>query len=107
MANKLNLNIDQGADFSTTINVTNINGMPIDLTTYTAQSQMRRHYTSSNAVSFSVSISNSNIILSLNSYTSSLLSNGRYVYDVEIISSSNVVSRVVEGIITVSPNVTR
>jgi hypothetical protein len=32
---------------------------------------------------------------------------GRYVYDVEIISAANVISRLVEGIATVTPEVTR
>jgi len=32
---------------------------------------------------------------------------GRYVYDVETTSGSGVVSRIVEGIITVTPEVTR
>jgi hypothetical protein len=35
------------------------------------------------------------------------LSAGRYVYDLKITSPANVVSRVVEGIVTVLPSVTR
>jgi hypothetical protein len=35
------------------------------------------------------------------------LTPGRYVYDVIITSSANVVTRVVEGIVTVLPSVTR
>jgi len=32
---------------------------------------------------------------------------GRYVYDVEVVSGANVVSRIIEGIVTVTPEVTR
>jgi len=44
MATKLNLFIDQGTDFSTTIEVADDAGTPINLTTYTGRSQMRKHY---------------------------------------------------------------
>jgi hypothetical protein len=32
---------------------------------------------------------------------------GRYSYDVEVISPANMVTRIIEGIIDVSPNMTR
>jgi hypothetical protein len=32
---------------------------------------------------------------------------GRYVYDVELTDTSNSISRIVEGIVTVTPQVTR
>jgi len=54
MATKLNLFIDQGTDFSTTIEVADDEGTPIDLSTYTGRSQMRKHYTSTTYNSFTV-----------------------------------------------------
>lgn len=109
MATKANITIDQGTTFSTTISLTNDNGEPIDLSGYTGQSQMRKHYTSSNSVSFTVSLGsvNGTVSLSLTPAQTANLTPGRYVYDVEITSSSNVVSRIVEGIATITPEVTR
>jgi hypothetical protein len=46
------------------------------------------------------------ITLSLTNAQTANLVAGRYVYDVEI-SDGTTISRVVEGIITVTPNVTR
>jgi hypothetical protein len=43
----------------------------------------------------------------MNAVTSANVTPGRYVYDCELTSSSNVVSRLVEGIVTVTPQVTR
>lgn len=109
MALKANITIDQGTDFSTTIDVTDEDGNLIDLTGYTGTSQLRKHYTSSNATSFSVAVfpSTGEVTISMNSATSSTLTSGRYVYDVELRDAGNTVSRLVEGIVTVSPQVTR
>lgn len=109
MATKANIIIDQGTTFSTVINLADENGDPIDLTGYTGDSEMRKHYSSSNSQSFTLSLGGANgtVTLSLTSTQTANLVAGRYVYDVEITSSSNVVSRIVEGIVTVTPEVTR
>ena len=108
MAIKANIVIDQGTDFSTTINVTDDNGDAVDLSTYTGAAQLRKHYTSSNSTSFAVSTSSGGVVtLSMNAAVSGNLTPGRYVYDCEITDSSNTVSRLVEGIVTVTPQVTR
>lgn len=108
MATKLNLVIDQGADFTTSVNLNDTDGNPIDLSTYTSRAQLRKHYTSSNAVSFSTSSTSGGVLtLSLTASQTTDIIAGRYVYDVEVVDSSNVVSRIVEGVVTVTPNVTR
>lgn len=108
MATKLNLLVDQGADFATTINLNDNTGAAIDLSAFTGRAQMRKHYTSSNAVNIDVATSNTGVItLSLSSAVTANIVAGRYVYDVELVDSSNAVSRIVEGIVTVTPNVTR
>jgi hypothetical protein len=109
MATKANIIIDQGTTFSTDIYLTDDNGDPIDLTGYTGASKIRKHYTSSNSQSFSVSLNTTYgyVTLSLSASNTSNLTAGRYLYDVEVTSSSNVVSRIVEGIVTVTPQVTR
>ena len=110
MATKANLVIDQGTDYSTVVNVTDDDGYPINLTGYTGRGQIRKHYTSSNAVSFAVSVSNTEggqLTLALTATQTSKMVAGRYVYDVEVVSSANIVSRIVEGIVTLTPEVTR
>lgn len=109
MATKANITVDQGTTFSTTIYLTDDNGDPINLTGYTGRSQMRKHYTSSNSQSFSVALNNTvgSVGLSLTAAQTANLVAGRYVYDVEVVSSANVVSRIIEGIVTVTPEVTR
>lgn len=108
MAQKVNLVIDQGTSFSTSFTVNDDSGDPVDFTGYTANSQMRKHYTSSNSTSFTVTANSSGIVtLSLTANVTSNLTAGRYVYDVEVVSNTSVTSRIVEGIATVTPQVTR
>ena len=108
MAQKLNLIIDQGTTFATSFTVNDDAGNPIDLTNYTGYGQMRKHYTSTNAVSFTVTANSSGgVTLELNSNTTNSIEAGRYVYDVELVAPANTTSRVVEGIVTVTPQVTR
>lgn len=108
MAEKINLLIDQGADFITTINLNDENGNPVDLSNYDSRAQMRKHYTSVNYINFDTSTNaNGSLIMALNSSQTANIEAGRYVYDFEIIDTNNVVSRIIEGIVTVTPNVTR
>lgn len=108
MAQKLNLIIDQGSTFSTSFTVNDDAGSPIDFTGYSGSAQIRKHYTSTNAVSFTVSANSSGgVTLTLNSNSTANIEAGRYVYDVELIAPANTTSRVVEGIVTVTPQVTR
>lgn len=109
MAIKANIIVDQGTDFYTAINLTDDDDNVIDLTGYTANGQIRKTYTSSNSVTFGISLQQSNGIVEL-SLTKTQTANivaGRYVYDVFMTNSSNVASRIVEGIVTVTPRVTR
>lgn len=109
MATKANLFIDQGTTYSTTISIANMDDEAIDLSNYTGAAQIRKHYTSSNSVSFGVSIDGAtgDLTLSLTAAQTGAMLPGRYVYDVEITDSANVVSRIVEGIVTINPGVTR
>lgn len=109
MATKANLIIDQGASYSTTITITDDDGNIIDLTNYTGAAQMRKHYTSSNAINFTVTLGGveGTVALGLSANATANAVAGRYVYDVELTHSSGQVSRILEGIVTITPNVTR
>lgn len=110
MASKTHLVIDQGTTFSTTLNLTDDNGDSLNLYNYQANSQMRKWYTSSNSITFatSINVSEGTVTLSLTSTQTDAIVPGRYVYDVELTDlASGAVSRIVEGIITVTPQATR
>lgn len=110
MAIKANLVIDQGSDYLTTFDVTDDEGNILDLTNYSGTAQMRKHYTSSTYYSFTVSLDTVNgiVSLSMSANTTDDIPAGRYVYDCELLDSTNSKrSRLVEGIVTVTPQVTR
>lgn len=108
MATKLNLVIDQGATYSNAIIVKDSSNNAIDLSTYTVAGQIRKYYTSSNSTSFTATGNSTGYVnISLTSNATANLSSGRYVYDIEITSNTGVVTRVTEGIATITPQVTR
>ena len=73
--------------------------------------QMKRSYYTNSNVAFTVTIDNpldGEIILSLTSGQTTGLKAGRYVYDLELVEmSTSKVERVVEGIVTIYPEVTK
>ena len=110
MAIKANLIIDQGASYTTSVNVTDDNDNPVDLTGYTGAAQMRKHYSSITPYAFTVSINSAEgtVALSMNAATTNTIPYGRYVYDCELTeTSTGTKSRLIEGIVTISPQVTR
>ena len=102
--------IEQGATFNTTINVEDTAGAAINLYGYTANSMMRKSYYSSSATTITSTVTgtaNGEVTLTVSATNTANLTPGRYVYDVIITSPTSVVTRVVEGIVTVLPSVTR
>ena len=110
MANVTNLAIDQGSNTNVTILVTDASGSARNLAGYTSRSQLKRSYFSTTNTTFSVSISDPSsgeIVLSLTADQTANLKYGRYVYDVELVSNTGSVERIIEGIVTVYPEVTK
>ena len=102
--------VEQNAEFSTTINLSDNQGDTINLSGYSASSQMRKSYYTSLATSFNVSVSNTTtgeITVSMDSANTANLSPGRYLYDVVIADAQSKKTRVVEGIVNVLAGVTR
>ena len=113
MAARANLQIDRGATFSSDVTVSDTDGTAFDLTGYTAAAKMAKGYASTQTrVTITATINNDPttgvITLSLTAdQTKALDAPARYVYDVEITKTSDsTVTRVIEGLITVSPDVT-
>ena len=110
MASISNIFIDQGADFTTTVTVTDSNGDAVSLAGYSVAAQIRKTFLSSTSTAFTASISNASageITISLTDSQTTSLDAGRYVYDVLITASGGTKTRVVEGQVTVNPSVTR
>ena len=112
MAAIANLIVDQGANFSSDVTVKDANGNAFDLTGYTTQAKMAIGYASTrtrtNLTSVIATDAASGVVaLAMTATQTAALDAERYVYDVEITeTSTGTVTRVIEGLITVRPNVT-
>lgn len=110
MATISNLFVDAGATYSNIITVSASNGQALNLTGYTVASQIRKSYQSSVAYTFTTSIHDAatgKLRLQLTDAQSQAIPAGRWLYDVEITSSGGTKTRVVEGIVTVNPQITQ
>jgi hypothetical protein len=80
------------------------------LLNYTAAAQMRKSYYSTTANNFTVTVSNAangELTMAMSAANTANLTPGRYVYDLLITSPTSIKTRVVEGIVTLLPSVTR
>lgn len=108
MAKKQHLTLDQGASFEVSMELLDSNGELLSNSSYEARGQMRKHYESNSSVSFTTELIIGQITISLNSTATANLTPQRYVYDIELIdTSTDEVTRIVEGFITVRPEVTK
>lgn len=94
----------QGEDFSYVIHLLDQSGNPLDVAYVSnSSSQIRKSYISANSVEMNVSVTTGTLNLSLTAGQTAGMDPGRYIYDVKFVSSSNVVSKPVGGIITIAP----
>jgi hypothetical protein len=123
MAIKSNLTIDQGSDFSATVDVLASDGQLFDLTGYTARSQIRKNFVTSTITAnficthnddggkITLELPNADVVdgTTVTQVGTNSIEPGRYLYDVEIVSdaSTPVVTRVLEGTITVTGGITK
>lgn len=113
----LNLDCFQGANFDYSLTWTTTSGTvtsPVDLTNYTARMQVRDEYTASTAVLSLTSGSGitlggtaGTILLEASATATAALVSGQYVYDLELVSAAGYVTRLVEGLFIVDPEVTK
>ena len=115
MAETYELPIDQGGTLQVPFFLKDENGTALNLTGYSARMQMRTSY---NATVPSLSLSSTDgsitidaalgkLTLNATAATTASLAARRYVYDIEIVSPSGFVTRIVQGNAVVSPEVTR
>lgn len=113
-AGTLDFTIEQGATFNLLL-TWEINDLPVNLTNYTARLQARVDVEDTEVI-LSLTTSNGGITLggalgtiSLDQTATqtTLLPAGGYVYDLELIAGSGVVTRLVQGELIISAEVTR
>lgn len=108
--------IPQGASWSRVFTwKTGSPAAAVNLTGYTARMHFRTSYSAASATLELTTGNNrialggalGTITLTLTATETAALAAGRYVYDLELVSGGGLVTRLVEGIVTVSPEVTR
>lgn len=117
MAGTYNIEADQGSTLTRTITWKQSNGVPVDLSGFTARMHVRTAVDAA-SVTLEASTSNGRIVLggvagtvTINVESSAMeaIAAGSYVYDLELVSptATPVVTRLVEGTFTVDAEVTR
>jgi Na+/serine symporter len=103
----------QGSTFRRTLTYT-LDEVPVNLTGYSSRLQVREAYYSTDPVVSLVSGSGitmggsaGTIDILISASVTSQFPTGTHVYDLEIISPSNIVDRLIEGTFNVTPEVTR
>lgn len=112
MAAYVELYVDQGTTFNNVINLADdIQNANINISGYTVRSQLRRSYYSANAsANITCTITNASegeITMSMSAGTTANIKPGRYLFDLETTDAAGTTSRILEGIITIAPRVTR
>jgi len=115
MAATVNLTIEQGATWSQTLVwKTGDPAVAVNLGGYTARLQLRPVVTSRTVVlsltsssGIAITPATGTFTLSATAAQTAAIPAGRYVYDLEAVSGGGVVTRICEGTITVSAEVTR
>ena len=109
-AGTYNFIVEQGATFNRILTVKE-NNSAMNLTGYSVASKMRSTHDSSTVVgTFTCTISNASsgeITMSMTNSTTAAIEEGIYVYDLEITSGTGTVTRLLQGEVTVNPEVTR
>ena len=110
MAGFVELSIEQGANFNTVLDLKDAAGGILNLAGYEVAAQLRKSYYSSTATDFTMTITDASagqITMAMSPTVTANVTPGRYVYDVLITSGAGVKTRIIEGIVTVLPSVTR
>lgn len=105
--------IEQGADWYVNFQWTDPSGTPINLTGYTAALQIRTSplakttvLSLTNTSGIAITASTGTLAVHATAAQTGAITNGLYSYDMEI-TSGGIVTRLVQGSINVTPQVTR
>jgi hypothetical protein len=114
-AGKLDIVVEQGATFNRTLTWKDEAGTPFNLTGYTARMHMREHLasgtpfltltTENGGIVITPALGKLELIASVTATESIIAASG--VYDLEVVSSSGVVTRLLQGNLRIERNVSR
>ena len=110
MAIAQNIIIDQNSDYSQEFIAKTDAGVVIDLTGSSLDGMVRKSFASTAYTSFAtaiVSATAATFTLALTDVLTAALERGRHVYDVRVTDATSTITRIQEGVATVSPSVTR
>ena len=105
---------DQGATFTRTVTWLDSAGAPVSNVGYTARMQVRQRFVSTSTVlsltsSSGITLAGASGVITITASATVMadIAAGEYVYDLELVSGGNVVTRLLMGSFTVRAEVTR
>jgi hypothetical protein len=113
MAEYVELYIDQGSDFSTTVSLNDDStNLPQNVTGYVVTSSLRRSLlspnVSANLICTVFDAPNGEFMITLNAANTANLRPGSYLFDVKVYDTLSMTSsRLIEGVMFVTPSVTK
>lgn len=109
MSLQADLYADQGTDFYLNLTLTEDDGSSLDLANCVFAGALKHSEISQNvSANLIITVANSllgMVNISMNAATTANLDYGRYLYDVRIKNASNVTIRILEGVFTVTPQI--
>ena len=112
-AGTYNIVAEQGATFTLSFTI-DTNGTPWDLTSYTAAMQVRPFVESTTKIfdltsgdGITLGGSNGTVVVSISAQDMTTATVGRHVYDLELTSPSDIVTKILAGTFIIIPEVTQ
>ncbi len=112
MSGKLDITIEQGSTYQRIITIADSQDNPVNIANDTFRGQIRKHpkqdiIEASFVFSFFTDGTDGKIVVVVDDTNTSAITNGRNYYDIEWVKSSGTVIRLLEGVATVTAEVTR
>ena len=107
MADIVSLFVDQGASFEVDFLVKDSSNNVIDISTHTGTGKARKYISSNTAVTMQINTFSNGILRASLTHvqTNNMTYSDQYKYDIKLTTTSNTIIRVVEGMLTVNPQV--
>tara|TARA_A100001201_G_scaffold103691_1_gene88966 strand:+ start:580 stop:909 length:330 start_codon:yes stop_codon:yes gene_type:complete len=103
----VNIEIEQGADFTSTFTITNSDGSVFNMSSASAVAKAKKHPTAGTAYTFSTSIESSTgkITISMTDEVTATMESGRYLYDILLTAAGGDKTRVIQGMALVTAGI--
>lgn len=102
--------INQGTDYIDEILMIATDGSVVDVNNYVFTSELRTSYVTANAIdTFNVTatdIANGIVSMILPAANSANIPVGQYVYDIKMLDTANITTRIIQGLVIVTPQAT-